>query len=276
MPYGTRVGAAGVGVTEFAGWNSGGYGNLVVIRHRLGYTTWYAHLSRITTWVGESVTGGTRIGYVGATGHATGPHLHFELRRNAVPIDPVPYLLAAVATRASSARRERGAGARPAVAGAGNGGGEGGGSPEAASPPAPARSESRSSVTGEHRSTPARRRTCHAPADATRLAAGRWSALTAICAVNVDTIRPAAQPWVLPFVGSAPRVGDVRRRSAERALRGGTCAARYSADVSDPRAIACRSSALSSVSSSTPFSSATSRIVRADPTASCTISVPRS
>jgi peptidoglycan hydrolase-like protein with peptidoglycan-binding domain len=101
---GTQVGAAGVGVTEFAGWNSGGYGNLVVIRHRLGYTTWYAHLSTITTWVGEQVTGGTRLGYVGSTGHSTGPHLHFELRKNAVPIDPMPYLLQAVATRASSAR----------------------------------------------------------------------------------------------------------------------------------------------------------------------------
>jgi hypothetical protein len=99
---GTQVSAAGVGVTEFAGWNSGGYGNLVVVRHRLGYTTWYAHLSRITTWVGERVTGGTRLGYVGSTGNSTGPHLHFELRRNAVPIDPVPYLLQAVATRASS------------------------------------------------------------------------------------------------------------------------------------------------------------------------------
>jgi len=99
---GTQVGAAGVGVTEFAGWNSGGYGNLVVVRHRLGYTTWYAHLSTITTWVGEHVTGGTRLGYVGATGHATGPHLHFELRRNAVPIDPLPYLLRAVATRHGS------------------------------------------------------------------------------------------------------------------------------------------------------------------------------
>ena len=99
---GTRVGAAGVGVTEFAGWNSGGYGNLVVVRHRLGYTTWYAHLSSITTWVGERVTGGTRLGYVGSTGHSTGPHLHFELRKNAVPIDPVPYLLQAVATRTGS------------------------------------------------------------------------------------------------------------------------------------------------------------------------------
>ena len=118
VPAGTRVGAAGVGVTEFAGWNSGGYGNLVVIRHRLGYTTWYAHLSIITTWVGEHVVGGTRIGYVGATGHATGPHLHLELRRNAVPIDPVPYLLTAVATQAS--RAEAGGGV-----GAGNGGGKG-------------------------------------------------------------------------------------------------------------------------------------------------------
>jgi peptidoglycan hydrolase-like protein with peptidoglycan-binding domain len=102
VQFGTRVGAAGVGVTEFAGWNSGGYGNLVVVRHRLGYTTWYAHLSQITTFVGEHVVGGTRLGYVGATGHATGPHLHFELRRNAVPIDPVPYLLQAVATRNGS------------------------------------------------------------------------------------------------------------------------------------------------------------------------------
>jgi len=128
---GTTVRAAGVGVTEFAGWNSGGYGNLVVVRHRLGYTTWYAHLSTITTWVGERVTGGTRLGYVGATGHATGPHLHFELRRNAVPIDPVPYLLAAVATRASSARASgaRASGARASSgggAGVKNGSGEGG------------------------------------------------------------------------------------------------------------------------------------------------------
>jgi peptidoglycan hydrolase-like protein with peptidoglycan-binding domain len=98
---GTQVGAAGVGVTEFAGWNTGGYGNLVVVRHRLGYTTWYAHLSIITTWRGEQVTGGTRLGYVGSTGNSTGPHLHFELRRNAVPIDPFPYLLDSVAARAS-------------------------------------------------------------------------------------------------------------------------------------------------------------------------------
>jgi peptidoglycan hydrolase-like protein with peptidoglycan-binding domain len=131
---GTRVGAAGVGVTEFAGWNKGGYGNLVVVRHRLGYTTWYAHLSVITTWVGESVNGGDRLGYVGSTGHATGPHLHFELRRNANPIDPMPYLLQAVATRASAATSASGSGAGVASGGGGGGGagvengsGEGGG-----------------------------------------------------------------------------------------------------------------------------------------------------
>jgi murein DD-endopeptidase MepM/ murein hydrolase activator NlpD len=96
---GTLVQAAGVGTTIFAGWNSGGYGNLVVIQHRLGYTTWYAHLSTITSWVGERVSGGTRIGYVGSTGHATGPHLHFEARLRNIPIDPMPYLLSGTAAR---------------------------------------------------------------------------------------------------------------------------------------------------------------------------------
>jgi peptidoglycan hydrolase-like protein with peptidoglycan-binding domain len=121
VAYGTRIGAAGVGVVEFAGWNTGGYGNLVVVRHRLGYTTWYAHMSRIAVAAGQSVTGGSTLGYVGSTGHSTGPHLHFELRRNAVPIDPVPYLLTAVATSARSAGS--GGGAAP-----GNGSGEGSGS----------------------------------------------------------------------------------------------------------------------------------------------------
>jgi peptidoglycan hydrolase-like protein with peptidoglycan-binding domain len=106
VAYGTRVGAAGVGTTIFAGRNYGGYGNLVVIQHRLGYATWYAHLSSITTWVGEQVNGGTRIGYVGSTGYSTGPHLHFEVRRYNTPIDPEPMLLAAVASRAGGAEHE--------------------------------------------------------------------------------------------------------------------------------------------------------------------------
>jgi Peptidase family M23/Putative peptidoglycan binding domain len=106
VAYGTRVGAAGVGTTIFAGLNYGGYGNLVVIQHRLGYTTWYAHLSSITTWVGENVNGGTRIGYVGSTGYSTGPHLHFEVRRYNTPIDPAPMLLGAVASRAGGGEDE--------------------------------------------------------------------------------------------------------------------------------------------------------------------------
>jgi hypothetical protein len=100
---GTLVAAAGVGTTIFAGYNRAGYGNLVVIQHRLGYTTWYAHLSRITSWPGEQVAGGTRIGYVGSTGHATGPHLHFEVHYRNVPVDPAPLLLGTVATAAGLA-----------------------------------------------------------------------------------------------------------------------------------------------------------------------------
>lgn len=98
VAYGTRVGAAGRGTTIYAAYNHGGYGNLVVIQHRLGFTTWYAHLSSITSWVGEQVVGGTRIGYVGSTGYSTGPHLHFEVRRYDTPIDPVP-LLSTIAAR---------------------------------------------------------------------------------------------------------------------------------------------------------------------------------
>jgi murein DD-endopeptidase MepM/ murein hydrolase activator NlpD len=104
VAHGTRVGAAGVGTTIFAGWNSGGYGNLVVIQHRLGYTTWYAHLSQITSWVGENVSGGTRIGYVGSTGYSTGPHLHFEVRRWNTPVDPLPYMLSGTAASTGGVR----------------------------------------------------------------------------------------------------------------------------------------------------------------------------
>jgi peptidoglycan hydrolase-like protein with peptidoglycan-binding domain len=115
VAYGTRIGAAGVGVVEFAGWNSGGYGNLVVVRHRLGYATWYAHMSRIAVSAGQSVTGGTTLGYVGSTGHSTGPHLHFEVRLNNVPIDPVPYLLAGTAARAGTQVTTRASCADPAA-----------------------------------------------------------------------------------------------------------------------------------------------------------------
>ena len=99
VPAGTPVGAAGVGTVIFAGYNSGGYGNLVVVQHRLGFTSWYAHLSSVAASLGQGVEGGTRIGYVGSTGNSTGPHLHFEVRRYDTPIDPAPLLLATVAAR---------------------------------------------------------------------------------------------------------------------------------------------------------------------------------
>ncbi|MEA2431464.1 MAG: hypothetical protein QOF65_1849 [Thermoleophilaceae bacterium] len=92
-PTGTPVGAAGVGTVVSAGWNSGGYGNLVIVQHRLGYQTYYAHLSRFAVSSGSRVAGGVRIGYVGSTGHSTGPHLHFEVRLNGVPINPAPLFL---------------------------------------------------------------------------------------------------------------------------------------------------------------------------------------
>jgi murein DD-endopeptidase MepM/ murein hydrolase activator NlpD len=92
-PAGAPVGAAGRGVVELASWTSGGYGNLVVVRHRLGFETLYAHLSRIAASPGQVVVGHTRVGYVGSTGHATGPHLHFEVRHHGVPINPLPRLI---------------------------------------------------------------------------------------------------------------------------------------------------------------------------------------
>src|SRR5262249_5077313 len=92
-PAGAKIGAAGVGTVTFAGWNDGGYGNLTVIQHRDGYQTWYAHQSGFAVHVGDHVQGGVVIGYVGATGHATGPHLHFEVRLNGTPINPEPLLL---------------------------------------------------------------------------------------------------------------------------------------------------------------------------------------
>jgi len=74
---------------QSTGYDAGGYGNLVVIAHRAGMTSWYAHLSTISVRPGQCVVAGTPIGTVGSTGNSTGPHLHFELRLNGAPIDPL-------------------------------------------------------------------------------------------------------------------------------------------------------------------------------------------
>jgi murein DD-endopeptidase MepM/ murein hydrolase activator NlpD len=89
---GTPVRAAGAGTVTFAGWNPGGYGNVVVIDHANGVSTWYAHLSRIDVTDGAAVTTGTQVGLVGATGNATGPHLHFEVRLRGAVTDPLAAL----------------------------------------------------------------------------------------------------------------------------------------------------------------------------------------
>jgi Peptidase family M23/Putative peptidoglycan binding domain len=99
VPKGTPIHAGGVGVVSFAGLNTGGYGNLVVITHRLGFESWYAHMSRIAASAGQRVSGGVTIGYVGSTGRSTGPHLHFEVRHFGTPVDPIPYLLGYLSAR---------------------------------------------------------------------------------------------------------------------------------------------------------------------------------
>jgi murein DD-endopeptidase MepM/ murein hydrolase activator NlpD len=89
---GTAVRAAGSGRVSFAGFNSGGYGNLVVIDHAERVSSWYAHLSRIAVNPGESVATGALVGRVGATGNATGPHLHFEVRVRGAAVNPLTAL----------------------------------------------------------------------------------------------------------------------------------------------------------------------------------------
>lgn len=90
-PYGQQVAAADSGiVSEAKYW--GGYGNMIVIDHGHGISTVYAHLSRFYVQRGQKVTKGGTIGLVGSTGYSTGPHLHFEVRVNGAPVNPVSYL----------------------------------------------------------------------------------------------------------------------------------------------------------------------------------------
>ncbi len=89
-PRGTRIYAAGEGVVEQAGWKAG-YGRWVLIRHKNGYETGYAHQSRIADGIrrGMRVKQGQVIGYVGTTGFSTGPHLHYEVHVNGRPVNPL-------------------------------------------------------------------------------------------------------------------------------------------------------------------------------------------
>ena len=89
--YGAPALAAEDGVVTYAGW-MGGYGNCVMISHGEGITTLYGHGQTILTEVGAEVKQGDVIMLVGSTGNSTGPHLHFEVRLNGSPVNPLPYL----------------------------------------------------------------------------------------------------------------------------------------------------------------------------------------
>jgi murein DD-endopeptidase MepM/ murein hydrolase activator NlpD len=88
---GASIRAASAGTVVSAGWR-GGYGKCVIIQHSGGLATLYAHQSAIMVSVGETVKRGEIIGEVGSTGYSTGPHLHFEVRVNGSPVDPLGYL----------------------------------------------------------------------------------------------------------------------------------------------------------------------------------------
>ena len=90
-PYGTPIKASEGGVVIYSGWY-GGYGKVVILDHAKGFSTLYAHLSSTKVTVGSRVKQGEVVGFEGSTGYATGPHLHFEVREQGKPKNPVIYL----------------------------------------------------------------------------------------------------------------------------------------------------------------------------------------
>jgi len=90
-PNRSAIKAADSGSVLYTGWY-GGYGNVVIISHGNGMSTLYAHMSRVAVSVGENVNKGDTVGYEGTTGFSTGPHLHFEVRINGKPNNPMNYL----------------------------------------------------------------------------------------------------------------------------------------------------------------------------------------
>ena len=91
-PNGTPIVAAADGVVKYAQYNSGGYGNLVIIDHGNGVETYYGHCSKLYVSVGQTVSAGDTIAAVGTTGNSTGNHLHFEIRKDGNQVNPQNYL----------------------------------------------------------------------------------------------------------------------------------------------------------------------------------------
>lgn len=90
-PVGTAIHAADGGVVVQAGW-SGAYGNLITINHHNGFVTLYGHCSRVYVHVGQKVFKGETIGAIGSTGRSTGPHCHFEIKKNGINVNPSGYV----------------------------------------------------------------------------------------------------------------------------------------------------------------------------------------
>ena len=90
-PVGTPIYATGDGVVERLNGSLSGYGNVVKLNHGYGYETLYAHMSKVIVKPGQKIKRGEIIGYIGNTGRSTGPHLHYEVRKNGNPINPVHY-----------------------------------------------------------------------------------------------------------------------------------------------------------------------------------------
>ncbi len=105
-PTGTPVRVVGDGVVDFAGWQNG-YGHIVIVRHAGDRETRYAHLSRVDVKRGQRVDQGQQVGAVGATGWATGPHLHFEFRVRGAHVDPMKIARQSESMTISAAARAR-------------------------------------------------------------------------------------------------------------------------------------------------------------------------
>jgi murein DD-endopeptidase MepM/ murein hydrolase activator NlpD len=90
-PTGSPIHCSGDGVVEKIGYNTGGYGNEIVVNHGFGYKSHYAHLNNFNTAVGRKVKRGETIGFVGNTGKSTAPHLHYEIIKNGNKIDPINF-----------------------------------------------------------------------------------------------------------------------------------------------------------------------------------------
>ena len=88
---GTPISATADGIVSFSGWN-GGSGNLVVLEHGFGFSTFYAHNKKNIVKVGQKVRRGDVIGYIGSTGNATGPHIHYEIWKNGRSVNPNKYI----------------------------------------------------------------------------------------------------------------------------------------------------------------------------------------